>query len=257
MTYRNTDIHRPVRVEDATALDRYALDVHISPVSMTLGSDRSRQWSATPGLSYGLLPRTQIDISVPVASTGSGGSRRTGIAGLDLGALYNFNAETATFPAIAVRASVLLPVGPAGPVSAHPAVTALVTRTLAGFRVHFNGQYTFRDQPVDVSPEEASRAADAGIARWMTGVAVDRTFPRRSMLLIAETFASRPLGSAEDVFWRVGTGLRYQATPRVAADLGVSARMTGPERLWSLRVGLSRATSVRSLLPGVGPWGGR
>lgn len=257
VTYRNTDIGRPLRVEDATALDRYALDVHISPVTFAWGADSSRQWSASPGLSYGLLPRTQIDIAIPLASTGRGTDRRTGIAGLDIGALYNFNAETTTFPAFAMRGSMLLPVGEAGPASAHPVVAALATRALAGFRVHLNGSYAFRDETLDISAEEERRTADAGVVRWLTGIAVDRTLPRRSMLLIVETSASQPLDPAEDVLWNIGAGLRYQLTPRVTADLGISARLTGPERLWSLTFGLGRVTAVRSLLPGVGPWGGR
>lgn len=257
VTYRNTTRGRPLQIEDATALDRYALDIHVSPVALTLGTDSSRRWSASPGLSYGLLPRTQIDITVPLASIGRGAGRRTGIAGVDVGALYNFNAESATFPALAVRGSVLLPLGSAAPASAHPAMAALATRALAGFRVHLNAQYAFRDQPRKLSAEEASRTASAGVVRWMTGIAVDRAVPRRSMLLIAETYASQPLDDSEDVRWHVGTGFRYQLTPRVTADLGVSARITGPERLWSLTFGLGRVTAIRSLLPGVGPWGGR
>lgn len=257
VTYRNTDIGRPLQVEDATALDRHALDIHVAPVSLALGADSSRRWSVRPGLNYGLLPRTQVDIAVPVASTGSESDRRIGVAGIDLGALYNFNVETATFPALAVRGSVLLPVGRAGPASAHPVVAALATRALAGLRVHLNARYAFRDEPRAASAEALTRTENAGVVRWMTGLAADRAFPRRSMLLMAETYATQPLNSAENVRWHVGAGLRYQLSPRVTADVGVSGRVTGPQRSWSLTLGLGRVTAVRSLLPGVGPWGGR
>lgn len=256
-TYRNTDRGRPLGVEDATALARYALDIHISPVALTLGTDSSRQWSASPGVSYGLLPRTQIDVTVPVASIGRGDGRRTGIAGIDVGALYNFNAESATFPALAVRGSLLLPIGNAAPASAHPVVAALATRAVAGFRVHLNARYAFRDEPLAAPAEDSRRTANAGVVRWLTGIAADRAFPRTSLLLIAETYATRPLNAAADVRWHVGTGLRYQLNPRVTADLGLSGRITGPERSWSLTFGLGRVTAVRSLLPGAGPWGGR
>lgn len=256
VTYRNTSLGRPLRVEDATALDRYALDIHLSPVSLVLGANDSRQWSAKPGLSYGLLPRTQVDISVPVASIGRGADRRTGIAGIDIGALYNLNAESATFPALAVRGGVLLPIGSAAPASAHPVLTALATRQFVGFRVHVNAQYAFRDATLIGPGDKTSRAANASVNRWLAGFAIDRTLPRRSMLVTAETYASSPLDSAEDVRWHIGTGLRYQVTPRVTADVGVSGRITGPGRSWALTFGLGRVTAVRSLLPGMGRWGG-
>lgn len=256
-TYRNTDIGRPLQIEDALAVDRYALDFHVSPIAVTLGTESSRRWSASPGLSYGLLPRTQIDFAIPVASFGRGAGGRKGIAGIDVGALYNFNAESATFPALAVRGSLLLPIGNAAPASAHPVIAALATRALAGFRVHLNARYAFRDEPLEASEEDASRTANAGVVRWLTGLAADRAFPRTSLLLVAETYATQPLNAAEDVRWHVGTGLRYQLNPRVTADLGLSGRITGPERSWSLTFGLGRVTAVRSLLPGVGPWGGR
>lgn len=253
VTYRNTDNGRPLRMEDAIPLERYALDFHVSPVALAW-SEGGRSWAVAPGATYGILPRTQIDVSVPVASSDWGAGRRTGIAGVNLGALHNLMRERSITPAVAVRGSVLLPVGSAGPASTHPVLAALATRALRSVRVHGNAQYAFRDSR-DVTADEARRTAAAGVVRWRTGVAVDRAFPRRSVLLAAETFASQPLDESQDPYWTVGAALRYQLTAAVTADLGLSVQVSGQERPWSLNLGLGRVTAVRSLLPGLGPWG--
>ncbi len=256
-TYRNTDIGRPLRIEDAIALDRYALDMHLAPLSFAWSRNRVRQWSVTPGATYGLLPRTQVDIAIPFTSVDDAGARRSGLAGINLGALYNFNTESATLPALAARGSILLPVGGVGPASSHPVLAAVATRSLAGLRLNLNAQYAFLAQPPGTTAAQARRTADAGVVRWLVGIAADRAFPRRSLLLGAEAYASQPLDETQRARWHVATGLRYQLTPRVTADLGVTARISGLERPWSFTFGLSRVTAIRSLRPGLGPWGGR
>lgn len=256
VTYRNTDMARPVRIEDAVAFARYALDLYLSPVAVTW-RDGEQGLAVTPGATYGLMSRTQIDLRIPVSVTSAGDSGETGIGGVYLGVLRNLKTEGAVVPALAVRGSVLLPVGNAGPASAHPALTALATRTIAGTRIHFNAQYSFRDQPRTLTREETTRTARAGVVRWMTGVSIDRALPRRSLLLTAETYASQPLDETLDSQWTVGTGLRYQLSAGLTVDLGISTNFTGPDRVWSLTFGIGRVTAVRSLLPGVGPWGGR
>lgn len=255
VTYRNTDLARPVRIEDAVAFARYALDLYLSPVAMTW-RDGEQGLALTPGATYGLLSRTQIDLRIPVSMTPAGDSGETGIAGVYFGVLRNLKTEGAVVPALAVRGSVLLPVGNAGPASAHPALTALATHTIAGTRIHLNAQYSFRDQPRTLTREETTRTARAGVVRWLTGVAIDRTLPKRSLLLTAETYASQPLDETLDSQWTVGTGLRYQLSAGLTVDLGISTNVTGPDKVWALTFGLGRLTAVRSLMPGVGPWGG-
>ena len=255
VTYRNTDIARPVRIEDAVAFARYALDLYLSPVAVTW-RDGEQGLGVTPGATYGLMSRTQIDLRIPVSITSAGDSGETGISGVYLGVLRNLKTEGAVVPALAMRGSVLLPVGNGGPASAHPALSALATRTIGGTRIHVNAQYSFREQPLTSTPEEARRTARAGVVRWVTGVALDRALPRRSLLLTAETYASQPLDDTLNSQWIVGTGLRYQLSVGLTVDLGISTDLTGPDRVWSLTFGIGRVTAVRSLLPGVGPWGG-
>ena len=278
ITYRNTQSGRPVGTEDAYAVDRYSLDLHLAPVSVERSSGGEYRWAGNPEMIYGILPRTQIEVGVPLVYR-SDEEPNIGVAGVNLGALYNFNAETRFWPALAFRAGVLLPAGGLGPSTAHPSVTLLGTRSLRGFRVHVNTRYTFRDEPVSVPdplvpvtsvvspvaaqsvgialPGAVGQVGAAGLSRWSTGVAVDRSFPFASLLVAAEAFAVRPFGVDQVAQWNAGLGARYQLTANMTADAGVARRLTGPDQAWSISLGFGRTIGVRSILPGFGRWGER
>lgn len=280
ITYRNTQSGRPVRTEDAYAVDRYTLDLHLAPVSIERSSSDVYRWAATPGIIYGLLPRTQVELSVPVVYRSGTDEPRAGIAGITLGALYNFNAETRWWPALGLRAGLVLPAGGLGLARAHPSLTLLGTRTLRGLRVHVNTTYAFRDEPQAVSDplapvlslgkaasrlpgQAAAGLTDAGavwtpgFSRWTAGLAVDRTFPFASLLVAAELLAVRPFGVDEAVQWNAGLGARHQLTPNVSADASIARRLSGSHRTWSISVGVGRTVGMRSILPGFGRWGSR
>ena len=63
----------------------------------------------------------------------------------------------------------------------------------------------------------------------MGGLAVDHTFPLRSLLLTAEVVARQPLAEDEDVAWDTAAGARYQLSPRLALDGGAGYRLTGDQ----------------------------
>lgn len=244
--YYNTDRGRPIRVEDAYATERFALDLHLAPLSVERRGGRTA-WSLDPEIAYGLLPRTQVEIGVPVAYRDAGEAQRFGLAGIDLSALYNFNVETRSWPALAVRAGALLPVGRFAPENTHPYVRGMATRRYRGARVHANVGYAFGDEPTTTEAGERSR--------WMSGLAVDKAFPLRSLLVAGEVYASQPLDETAAPEWTAGAGVRYQLTPYFAFDAGLARRLTGDEPGWSFTFGLARVLGVRVLPPGVGRWG--
>ena len=69
------------------------------------------------------------------------------------------------------------------------------------------------------------------------------------MLIGAEVFAEQPLLDEEPVAWNAGAGIRYQLTPYFNIDGGIGKRLTGDERSWFARFGLSRQFAIRSLFP--------
>lgn len=245
--YFNTDAGRPIRVEDAYAVERYALDLHLAPVTVERRVGAT-DWMLNPEIAYGLLPRTQIEVGVPIGYRGGTSGRSTGVAGIDLSTLYNFNVETLRWPALAVRLGALLPVGRFGPENYHASATALATRSYDWGRLHVNGTYTTGTEP-------AGRDPGRELSRWLAGAAVDRTFPLQSFLLTAEAYAAQPVGPDARTAWTIAGGIRFQATPYVALDAGLGRRVSGSDPAWFITFGVARLVPMKLLMPGVGRWG--
>ena len=241
--YYNTDAGRPVRIEDAYPVERYAFELQLAPVRMERESGGSYHWEVAPELAYGILPSTQLEIGFPLSfvDEGDGGEER-GLAGIEIAALHNLNVETRTLPALAIAADVLLPVGSLAPDETYASLKGIATRTFSFARVHLNGQYTFGD---DADADE--NVGDA--SRWMAGIAVDRTFPLRSILLTADVFAEQALEDGADLAWTAETGFRYQSSPQFNIDFGLGRRFAGDGQGWFLTFGAAHAFAVRSLLP--------
>lgn len=231
--YYNTDAGRPVRIEDAYPVERRAFEIQAAPLRLERARGGVYHWGIEPALAYGILPRTHVEVAFPLAFVDAGSAGRTGgLAGIEIEALHNLNAET-SIPALGVAGSVLLPAGGLGPDDAFASAKAILTRTFAWARFHLNAEYTFGSRPE--GGDEAAGVAE--LSRWMGGIAVDRTFPLHSMLLTAELFARDPLVEAADVEWNGGAGVRYQATPRWAVDGGIGRRLTGDDRAWYVTFG--------------------
>ncbi len=251
--YQNTDAGRPLQVEDAYAIDRYSLDLHVAPVTLER-SGGANTLRLEPALAYGLVPRTQINLSVPLTFRGPADRARFGVAGVALSALYHFNVETRGLPAFALRATAQLPAGQFGPSTLQPVIRGIATRTFSHSRVHVNAAYTWKDEPA-IDTAMATRAGATEPSRWMAGVAVDHTFPLRALLLTAEAYAAEPRGATRSAAWTLGGGARYQLDPYISLDAGLGARLTGDDQAWFLTFGVARVVGVKALMPGRGAWG--
>ncbi|MFN2399810.1 MAG: hypothetical protein ABR543_14415, partial [Gemmatimonadaceae bacterium] len=142
--YYNTDAGRPVRIEDAFPTERYAFELQLAPVRLERSSGGVYNWGLEPEIAYGILPRTHIEIGFPLAYTDLGSDRRrSGLAGIDISALYNLNVETRTLPALGIVGQVLAPVGELAPDKTYSSVKGIATRTFKWARFHVNGRYTF------------------------------------------------------------------------------------------------------------------
>ena len=233
--YYNTDAGRPVTVEDASAIERRAFEIQAAPLRLERARPGVYSWALEPELAYGILPRTQIELGLPLALIDAGiAGRRSGIAGVEVSALHNLNLET-SIPALAIAGDVLLPAGELGPDRAYVSVRGIATRTLSWARFHANVGYTFGESPDATSDEMVE------LPRWLAGIAVDRTFPLRSTLITAELVARQPIREDEDVEWSIGAGVRRQLTVHWALDGGVGRRLTGESSAWYATVGTAFA----------------
>jgi hypothetical protein len=241
--YYNTDARRPVRIEDAFPVERYAFELQVAPLRLERSDEGIYQWEFEPELAYGLLPRTHLEIGIPLLVTdGEGGESEFGVGGIAVSMLHNLNLETAGLPAFGLAADVLVPVGRFAPDGVYPSVKAIATRTFGFARFHLNGQYTF-----GATPEPLDEVGEA--SRWMAGVAVDRTIPLRSALIIGDVYVEQPLHEGTDPVWTLEAGARYQLDPYFALDAGIGRRVTGEHRGWFVTFGAARAFAIRSLFP--------
>jgi hypothetical protein len=246
-----------VQIEDAYPTERYAFELKLAPVRLERAVGGVYRWEVEPEIAYGILPRTHLEVGVPIAYAEVGSERRSGLAGIDLSVLHNLNVETRTLPALGIRADLRAPVGNLAPEHTYGAFTGLATRTFRAVRVHVNGQYTLGPEPSllgsPASPSGAATGFDGNateLSRWLAGVAMDKTLPLRSVLFTGEAYARQPIVSARDVEYTVGTGVRYQWSTQLAVDAGIGRRLTGDDRAWYVTFGTAYAFGMASLMPG-------
>jgi hypothetical protein len=239
--YFNTDAGRPIRVEDAYAIERRAIELQLAPLRLERERGGAYRWGVEPEIALGLFARTQIEIGFPmVHAEGPRGTRTTALAGLEMSALYNLNAET-RLPALALAADVVMPAGPLGPSTSIPTVKAIATKTFPWARFHVNGQMTFADDDATGGTSGIVPPANAEFSRWMAGVAVDKTLPLRAMLFTVEVVTSEPFEAGAARRLDVAGGSRIQFSPRVAFDAGGGYRLRGDEPGWFLTTGAAVA----------------
>ena len=240
LDYRNLDDDRPTLIEDAYPVERYAFELLLAPVRIEREKRGVTIYGLVPELEYGLLSNVQVGVKLPLAGHTQGGTSTWALGGLRLFGLYNLNTET-TWPALALRADAVFPVGGHSAGESRLSLKGIATRTLGRSRLHLNGAYTFgRDRRI--APVENPD-------RWWGGVAIDRTLPFRSTLLLAEVYARRPR-RGDPVEVNASAGVRYQVSPTLVLDAGVGRglrRGLGPE--WSVTLGFSRAIGFAGLIP--------
>lgn len=250
--FYNTDRGRPVQIEDAYSAERYGFELKLAPLRLERANGGTYRWAVEPELEYGLLPRTHVEIGLPLVHAEFGGQRRSGVGGLDLSIFHNLNIETEGWPALALRGDLLLPVGNLAGDGTYGTITGIATRTLGWARFHVNGQYT-------AGTASATRTASGDflgaqsleVSRWLAGIAVDKTYPLKSLLVTAEVYARKPIveGSTTTEM-NVGSGIRYQLSPTLALDGGLGRRLTGDDQGWYVTFGSAYAFGLGWLMPG-------
>ncbi|HEX9704344.1 MAG TPA: hypothetical protein VGA20_03790 [Gemmatimonadales bacterium] len=238
--YRNLDDDRPVRVEDAYPVERYAFELLI-PYSFERERGGNSVHASVLELAYGAFRNTHVGVKAPLAAVRDAGSTAWGLAGLRAFALYNVNTESPLLPALSLRGDVTFPVGPFGGSETQVGLKAIATRSWGRSRVHVNAAYRF-------GPDSAPAAVE-GLERWWYGAAVDRTLFRQSLLVVAAVYAKK-LVEAAPVEVNASLGLRWQWRPNTVLDVGLSRRLrnaVGPD--YAVTFGISNAFAIAGLMP--------
>jgi hypothetical protein len=237
--YRNLDDDRPVVTEDAYPVERYAFEILV-PYRFEDETGAGQVHTAVPEVAYGLVRNAQVGAKVPFAGVDEGSGTDWGLAGFRLFGLYNFNTEGRSLPAFSLRADAGLPVGSLAGEDSRFALKAIATRSWGRWRAHVNAARGFGSESAPSSAEP--------LPRWSASIAADRTYFRSSVLLIAEVAVTQLIADAPTEV-KASLGGRWQWTPTVVLDLGLTRRLsaTGPD--FGVTVGVSHAFAVRALMP--------
>lgn len=239
--YRNLDDERPVGTEDAYPVEHYAFEVLAPLTFATTGG--TQQYLLAPEVEYGVLPNTQVGVKLPLAVSAADGSSDAGLGGIAAYALYNFNTESGTLPAFALRSDVSFPVGSLAGDGVRFTLKAIATRSWGLWRAHLNllgSSGSNDDLGIDALP------------RWAATVAVDRTFFRQSLLLIGEA-AVFEQSTDSPTQATAALGLRWQWTPTLVLDTGVSTRLTATGPDFTITLGFTHVLAFRGLMPRYAP----
>jgi hypothetical protein len=139
--YFNTDAGRPLRIEDAIPVERYAVDFEVPAARMERLDAGVTRWRVEPDLSYGILPRTEIELRSTFVYREATAEPRGGLSSFELSVMHALNTETARLPAVAVAAEIFQPAGAARTGGTAYSVRALVTRSSSFGRWHLNASY--------------------------------------------------------------------------------------------------------------------
>jgi hypothetical protein len=237
--YRNLDDDRPVVTEDAYPVERYAFEFLI-PYRFEAEAGGNELHTAAPELAFGLVRNGQVGLKLPLAALDEGTATDWGPAGLRFFGLYNFNTEAQGLPAVSLRGDVSFPVGSLAGDGARFALKAILTRSWGRLRAHLNASRGF-------GSEDALSAVEP-LPRWRASLAGDWTLFRSSILLTAEVVTTQLIDRApSDVTTSIGG--RWQWTPTLVLDLGLTRRLShnGPD--FALTVGVSHAFGIQALVP--------
>jgi hypothetical protein len=148
-SYRNLDAGFPIRVEDAMATERYSLDLDFLNFRYDELSDLRTRIQYEPRVSYGILPRTEAWVRLPMFYRERDAAPRGGVAGFGTGVMYQFNLETQNLPSVALGTELFLPTGP-NALPASYSLRGMLTRSFAPGRIHLNASiatYSVRAGP--------------------------------------------------------------------------------------------------------------
>ncbi len=219
LDHDNLDKNRPLRIEDAypIAKGEIALEGGSRFVDWREGKTR---FVFQPQILFGAFYNTQLEIGGDLFTepTTLEGAEKSG--DLRVGALYNFNTETISLPALAAKVEVEFPTGLRSR-GVDATFGGILTRSFGRWRTHLNAEYT-----VVGSARGTERN---GLYRLAAGVSYPLGYPMRFReTLLADVFTRQSELSGRRNPTGVEVGLRHQFSSRIVLDGGIGTEFAGP-----------------------------
>jgi len=219
LDHDNLDPNRPIAIEDAYAIAKGEIGAETGVRLNDRREDRTRV-TFQPQIIYGAFYNTQIELQGNLFNDPGTlvGSEKSG--DFHVGVLYNFNTETVSVPAFAVRVGVEFPTG-RNSQGVDQQYTGIVTRSFGRLRAHLNVGYTILGAPQGQERPGGYRAIAAvsyplGYPTSFLTTGIVSVYTRQSDL----RGQRNPTG--------IEAGIRRQLTSRLVFDAGLGTEFYGP-----------------------------
>jgi hypothetical protein len=219
LDHKNLDEGRPLRLEDAYSIadGEFAIE---TGAGFALDRRGPARGFFPVELLYGAYPNLQLSVGTSLSTDPHRIEDRPKSGDLRFSALYNFNQETTTLPAFAVKLGVDAPTG----IDARGYAVELrgiVTKSFERLSLHLNAGYEFL-----TSTRGSERDGRYHLA---LGASYPIGAPKFTRLtVVGDVFAEQSGRRGEASVVGTELGLRYQLTPRVVWDVAVGTEFAGP-----------------------------
>lgn len=219
LDHDNLDKNRPLRIEDAYPIAKGEIALE-GGSRFVDGHQGKTRFVFQPQILYGAFYNTQLESGGDLFTepTTLEGAEKSG--DLRVGALYNFNTETISLPALAAKVEVEFPTGLRSR-GVDATLGGILTRSFGRWRTHLNAEYT-----VVGSARGTERN---GLYRLAAGVSYPLGYPMRFReTLLADVFTRQSELSGRRNPTGVEVGLRHQFSSRIVLDGGIGTEFAGP-----------------------------
>jgi hypothetical protein len=217
--HKNLDEGRPLRLEDAYPISHGEIALEVGGGFRVVRGGPDQGFFPIEVL-YGALPNFQVGVGSTLFTDPHEVDERPKSGDLGLHALYNFNQETISLPALALKLGLGLPTGvDAKGVTVE--VKGIITKSMERLSLHLNAGYEFF---TDTRAEERD-----GRYEFALGFSYPVGAPQFTRAtLVGDVFAEQAALRGDSTVVGAEVGLRYQLTPRIVWDVGVGSEFAGP-----------------------------
>ena len=217
--HTNLDEGRPLRLEDAYAIADGEIALEAGG-GFTLQRRRSTRGVFPAEVLYGAYPNLQVALGTTLSTDPRDIDDRPKAGDLQMSALYNFNQETISLPALALKVGVDTPTG-IGARGYGIELKGIITKSIERLSLHLNAGYEFLTS--------TSRDQRDGRYKLALGASYPIGAPQFTRAtLVGDVFAEQSTRRGESTFVGVEVGVRYQLTPRMVWDVGIGTEFAGP-----------------------------
>lgn len=217
--HANLDEGRPLRLEDAYAIADGEIALEIGG-GFTLPRRGSNQGVFPAELLFGALPNLQLSVGTTLATDPWGIDDRPRSGDIQVSALYNFNQETISLPAFALKVGVDTPTGVGGR-GYGLELKGIITKSLERLSLHLNVGYELL--------VATGRGDRDGRYKLTLGASYPLGAPHFTRAtLVGDVFAEQSTRRGEATVVGLEVGVRYQLTPRIVWDVGIGTECAGP-----------------------------